>query len=123
MILVLVACIINILRIYISINLFVKSEKYPFSIIMMSILILLLDFVTILSTFISDKFIILAPFTYLINYSKNYSYISIFYLILIFILLLLYKGIEDRFQNFHRILVGIYFMLSSMGYIVLTYIN
>lgn len=113
--------IFNILKFCLSISLIFKVKRYPITFIRLSKLFLIIDLISVLINLIFPNNLKL-PFLLLVNLHL-YPYINILFIAVILLLLILYKGVEDRFQNYHRILVSFYFLASSLGYILLLIIN
>lgn len=113
-----ISFLIIILKIVLSILLFFDILKKVKEIIYISIFLLIVELISIIISFFTEKIAIFLPF-YLTYNLKYYPYINILFLIIVLILLILYKGIEDNLLYLHKFIVAIYFLLSALPYLLL----
>ena len=79
---------------------------------------LFIELISILVSIFTNKIASLQPF-FLTYYQKNWPYPNLIFLLIVSILLLLYKGIDDNLIFLHKFLVAIYLFISAFPYILL----
>lgn len=112
------AFLLIILKLILSVILFFNIFTKLKEVIYVSIFLLIVEFFLIIISFFTTKLMIMLPF-YLVYNLNYYPYTNILFLIIVFLLLLPYKGIDDNLIYAHKLLVAIYFMLSSLPYLLL----
>lgn len=107
-----------ILKLILAIILFFNLLKKSKELIYISMFLLIVEFIAIIISFFTRKIAVLLPF-YLTYNLIHYPYINILFLLIVLFLLILYKGIEDNLLYLHKFIVAIYFILSSLPYLLL----
>lgn len=93
---------------------FNKAKEINF----LCIFTLFIELISILVSIFTNKIASLQPF-FLTYYQKNWPYPNLIFLLIVSILLLLYKGIDDNLIFLHKFLVAIYLFISAFPYILL----
>lgn len=85
----------------------------------LSAIFLFLDIFFMAFSIFSYRFIAAQPFYVMANNINKFHIYNILGIVIAFILLILYKGIDDNLKQLHKNLVSIYFISTTIGYFLL----
>lgn len=84
-----------------------------------AIVSLSIKFLALISSFFTNKFLTLTYFSVMLKAQYSYPYVNILFIILDFILLIGYSGINDNYKKIHQIAVSIFLLFNSISFIIL----
>lgn len=104
-----------ILAIILFLGLFSKLKEINY----ISIFILFIEWISIIFSFFTYKLSVLLPFYLTVFERAYYPYVNIGFLVVVSILLILFRGIDDNLIYIHKLLISIYLLFSALPYILL----
>ena len=104
-----------ILAIILFLGLFSKLKEINY----ISILVLFIEWISIIFSFFTYKLSVLLPFYLTVFERAYYPYVNIGFLVVVSILLILFRGIDDNLIYIHKLLISIYLLFSALPYILL----
>lgn len=104
-----------ILAIILFLGLFSKLKEINY----ISIFVLFIEWISIIFSFFTYKLSVLLPFYLTIFERAYYPYVNIGFLVVVSILLILFRGIDDNLIYIHKLLISIYLLFSALPYILL----
>ncbi|MBE3030504.1 hypothetical protein IMK15_00705 [Sneathia sp. DSM 16631] len=104
-----------ILAIILFLGLFSKLKEINY----ISIFVLFIEWISIIFSFFTYKLSVLLPFYLTVFERAYYPYVNIGFLVVVSILLILFRGIDDNLIYIHKLLISIYLLFSALPYILL----
>lgn len=104
-----------ILAIILFLGLFSKLKEINY----ISIFVLFIEWISIIFSFFTYKLSVLLPFYLTVFERAYYPYVNIGFLVVVSILLILFRGIDDHLIYIHKLLISIYLLFSALPYILL----
>lgn len=104
-----------ILAIILFLGLFSKLKEINY----ISIFVLFIEWISIIFSFFTYKLTVLLPFYLTVFERAYYPYVNIGFLVVVSILLILFRGIDDNLIYIHKLLISIYLLFSALPYILL----
>lgn len=104
-----------ILAIILFLGLFSKLKEINY----ISIFVLFIEWISIIFSFFTYKLSVLLPFYLTVFERAYYPYVNIGFLVVVSILLILFRGIDDNLIYIHKLLISIYLLFSALPYTLL----